>query len=711
MKRSAFHSLGRSFQVLSLRANGETRLHCLQFSFRTCLNQWLAFSSSSNVRPFPDYSPKKPTIRDSDLVHQISNAIRLRRSEPLRRVLKPFESKFRSDHLVWVLMSIKNDYKLVLDFFNWACLQRDPNLEARCIVIQIAAACKDLKVADELIRDFWAKPNLEVGHAFTLFVERLIYTYKEWGSDPHVFDVFFHVLAEAGLLAEARSFFDKLLNYGILVSVDSCNQYLSYLSNSTHGLVMTLKVYVEFSRAGVCWNTTSYNIIMSTLCQLARLKEAHTLLLQMEFKGYPPDVVSYSTIINGYCQIGELEEVLHLIEEMQFKGLKPNSYTYNSIILLLFKSGNVDKTETVLKEMVNQGITPDNVVYTTLIDGFCKRGNTQAAYMLFHEMQAQRIIPDFIAYTAIICGFCQNGNMLEADKLFTEMLGRGVRPDEVTYSALVDGYCKLGDMKKAFFVHNQMVRHGLVPNVVTYTTLADGLCKIGELETANELLKEMRAKGLQLNVWTYNSMVNGLCKVGNLPQALQLKEEMEVAGIHPDVVTYTTLMDAYCKMGEMGKASELLQEMLKRGLQPTVVTFNVLMNAFCQWGRLEDGEKLLQWMLDRKIMPNTTTYNCLMKQYSIRNNMHRTTEIYRAMQAEVSCSHRKAIEKQKSLDLNIWLGVSSESWATMGTRGQRDQNNANKLMLHGDILAVELLNLTTRGSDLVALYLSVAVLN
>ncbi|KAF7809217.1 glutathione S-transferase U17-like [Senna tora] len=59
---------------------------------------------------FPDYSPKKPAIKDTELVHHISTTIKLRRSEPLRRVLKPYESKFKPDHLIWVLMDIKNDY-------------------------------------------------------------------------------------------------------------------------------------------------------------------------------------------------------------------------------------------------------------------------------------------------------------------------------------------------------------------------------------------------------------------------------------------------------------------------------------------------------------------------------------------------------------------------------------------------------------------------
>ncbi|KAL6192428.1 hypothetical protein ACLB2K_033516 [Fragaria x ananassa] len=176
-------------QIFGYRA----QLNGSVFLFRSVSN--MLSSGSTDMRPFPDYSPKRPTIKDAELVHGISTTIKLRRFEPLRRILKHYESKFRSDHLIWVLMNIKSDYKLVLDLFDWACLRRDPTLEARCIVVHIAAASNDLKTAHGLIRDFWAKPKLDVSLSCTHFSDRLIYTYKDWGSEPHVFDVFFQQAA------------------------------------------------------------------------------------------------------------------------------------------------------------------------------------------------------------------------------------------------------------------------------------------------------------------------------------------------------------------------------------------------------------------------------------------------------------------------------------------------------------------------------------
>ncbi|XP_020975911.1 pentatricopeptide repeat-containing protein At1g05670, mitochondrial [Arachis ipaensis] len=593
-----------------------------------------SFFGPSNPRPFPDYSLKKPTVTDTHFVHRISTTIKQRRSEPLRRILKPYESKFKPDHFIWVLMDIKNDYNLVLDFFNWARLRRDPSLEALCIVLQISVAARDLRMAQRLVSEFWGRPRLNAHQVFDVFTERLIYTYKDWGADPHVFDVFFQVIVESGMLLEAGKLFYKLLSYGVVLSVDSCNLFLTRLGGSFKGMWTAVRVFREYAEVGVCWKTMSYNIILHCLCNLGKIREAHTLLIQMEFRGNVPDVVSYSTMISGYCQVGEVEKVLKLVEELRRKGLTPNEYTFNNILVLLCKAGEVVEAMKVLRQMSKQGAFPDNVVYTTLISSFCKSGNVSAAYKLFDEMRHKKINPDFVTYTSVLHGLCQTGQMVEAHQLFSEMIGKGLEPDEVTYTALIDGHCKAGEMKEAFSIHNQMVQKGLTPNIITYTALVDGLCKRGEVDIANDLLHEMAGKGLQLNLCTYNVMVNGLCKIGNIEQAIKLMEEMDLAGFYPDTITYTTVMDAYCKMGEMAKAHELLRIMLDKGLQPTVVTFNVLMNGFCMLGMVEDGERLIKWMLEKGIMPNATTFNSLMKQYCIRNNMRATTEIYKGMLAQ-----------------------------------------------------------------------------
>ncbi|KAL5826538.1 hypothetical protein ACOSQ4_018335 [Xanthoceras sorbifolium] len=103
MKSCAIFSLIPCFRLTYHVKLGTAPGYLPFFFFTRCLGERLYTSGSTNNRPFPDYSPKKPTIRNAELVYQISTAIKLRRYEPLHRVLKPYKSKFRSD---WFWISL-----------------------------------------------------------------------------------------------------------------------------------------------------------------------------------------------------------------------------------------------------------------------------------------------------------------------------------------------------------------------------------------------------------------------------------------------------------------------------------------------------------------------------------------------------------------------------------------------------------------------------
>ncbi|KAG2267263.1 hypothetical protein Bca52824_061818 [Brassica carinata] len=303
-------------------------------------------------------------------------------------------------------------------------------------------------MARSMISSFWERPKLNVNDSFVQFFDLLVYTYKDWGSDPHVFDVFFQLIP----------------------------------------VTCTLTAFKD------CDKTAAAIVVFRSFL---RISEAHHLLLLMELKGYTPDVVSYSTVVNGYCRFGELEKVWKLIEVMKDKGLKPNSYTYGSVILLLCRSCKLAEAEEAFREMIRQGIVPDTVVYTTLIDGFCKRGNIRAASKFFHEMLSLDIAPDVLTYTAVISGFCRVGDMVEAGKLFHEMLCRGLEPDSITFTEVINGYCKAGQEHEGGLVlYRGMVEKGFSVSASTYSALIKGFFKRKKFVEAREVFEQMKREGL-----------------------------------------------------------------------------------------------------------------------------------------------------------------------------------------------------------------------
>ncbi|KAG0463837.1 hypothetical protein HPP92_019906 [Vanilla planifolia] len=331
---------------------------------------------NTTLRPFPEYCPKKPSNHDAELVCTLTNAIKQRRSHLFHHALAPFAHRLRADHLIWSFPHLRCHPALALSFFRWFCRHnRFVPAEAQAIAAHLALSSGRVGAARQLLRQGL------VSHRH--FIEQVIYTYRYWSSDPSTFDLLFSVAVELGKLDDARSLFKRLTAFGVVISVDACNAFLSYLPVDE-----ALNVFVEFPLCGVRWNVTSYNIVIRVLCGVGKVGMARDFLRNMDsVDGFPPDVISYSTVIDGYCQAGELQKAYELFEEMGKKGLKPNKFTVNSIMGLLCRNGLAVEAERLLVQMVNQGIVPDSSVYTTLMNGFSKIGDLSAVYRMVNEMK------------------------------------------------------------------------------------------------------------------------------------------------------------------------------------------------------------------------------------------------------------------------------------------------------------------------------------
>ncbi|KAF9591959.1 hypothetical protein IFM89_010406 [Coptis chinensis] len=323
----------------------------------------------------------------------------------------------------------------------------------------------------QLIQEFWRKPILNIEVSLGSFVECLVYTYKDWGSDVFVFDLFFKVLVEVGLFDEARKFFDKMLSYGVVLSVDSCNFLLSRLSNCPNGSDIVGKIFSEFPELGVCWNVVSYNIMMHALCKLERVEEALALFGEMESKGCGPDVVSYSTVIDGYCHLGELQKALELVREMRVKGM-------------------LEDGERLLSWMLEKGIMPNATTYNSLMKQYCI-GN----------------------------------NMKATTKVYRGMCGQGVVPNNNTYNILIEGHSKARNMKEACYFHSEMVGKGFGLRASSYNALIRGLLKKKRMEEARKLFEQMRTEGLVADKEIYNIFLDLNYDEGNMQMTLELCDE------------------------------------------------------------------------------------------------------------------------------------------------------------------------------------------
>ncbi|KAD6453844.1 hypothetical protein E3N88_08550 [Mikania micrantha] len=325
--------------------------------------------------------------------------------------------------------------------------------------------------------------------------------------------------------------FDRAGDYGLKLSVISCNQLINLLVKEEK-FGRAEFVYREMIKRRIEVNLGTFNMVINGLCKAGRLHKAEDVFEDMQVRGILPSVVTYNTLIDGYCKKGG--------------------------------AGKMYKADALMKEMVKRKIFPNNITYNALIGGFCKVENVSAAMNLFKKMQVSGLKPDVVTYNSLINGLCCLGKPDEALALRDQMVDSGVEPSLVTFNVVMTGFSKKKMVDKCKEVFNDISKQGLVPNTYTYNILLNAYFQAGNLEDAAKLYKSMEG-AVSPNVSTYNSLIAGYSREGDTKTVNRLVDNMKDRDLKADIVTYNILIGALCKKGESREAVKLLNEMSRGG--------------------------------------------------------------------------------------------------------------------------------------------------
>lgn len=288
------------------------------------------------------------------------------------RIESLFDSALAPVLVSRVLVVLKEEPKLMVKLFRWAKTRIGfrHSTESYCIVIHVLFFNRMYHDAHlmfkEMILSSTPWPGLDLFDALWLTRNVCVTGYG-------VFDAFFSVLIELGMLEEANQCFERMKKYRVLPKVRSCNNLLRRLCESGRG-DMSRKVFRNMIGAGMSPSVFTYNIMICDRCKDQDMVGAMALFVQMKENGLLPDIVTYNTLIDGHGKVGFLNETINVYAEMREVGCSPDVITYNTLINCFCKYEKLPQAFEFLCQMKSDGLKPNVVTYSTLIDSFCKEG-------------------------------------------------------------------------------------------------------------------------------------------------------------------------------------------------------------------------------------------------------------------------------------------------------------------------------------------------
>ncbi|KAL6542494.1 hypothetical protein OROMI_024096 [Orobanche minor] len=164
-------------------------------------------------------------------------------------------------------------------------------------------------------------------------------------------------------------------------------------------------------------NLETYNVMVSFLCKVGRVKECYQVLQEMKKKGLSPDVSSYNFLLEACCREDLMRPAKRLWDEMFASGCCGNLNSYNILIKKLSELGQVEDACRLFHHMFEKGLEPGELTYISLLQGLCHTKNIEMALEVFNKSVEQDTTLATTLLSTFIFLLCKQGFLHPASKL------------------------------------------------------------------------------------------------------------------------------------------------------------------------------------------------------------------------------------------------------------------------------------------------------
>ncbi|KAJ4955974.1 hypothetical protein NE237_012757 [Protea cynaroides] len=310
-------------------------------------------------------------------------------------------------------------------------------------------------------------------------------------------------------------------------------------------------------------DTCTFNTLMTSHCNGGKLDEALKMFEKMSKLRIPPDSTTYSVLIRSLCQRKNLVRAEELFDDLWEKeilvrdfGCVPLVAAYNPMFVYLCGSGKTAKAERVFRQLLKRG-TQDPSSFKTLIMGHCKEGTLQAGYDLLVLMLRRDFVPDFQTYDSLIEGFLHKGEAgcaCFAQKTLEKMLKSSHLPRTSTFHSILAALVKEGCAREVAYFVTMMLEKKIRPSIHLLTDTIIFLFKSRLRDAAFEVLGTLYDKGYSVKM---EVLVSFLCENSKFLDAREMLVFSLERRQSVDIDICSTVITGLCRIRKASEAFSL----------------------------------------------------------------------------------------------------------------------------------------------------------
>ncbi|KAL8135710.1 hypothetical protein AgCh_010370 [Apium graveolens] len=402
--------------------------------------------------------------------------------------------------------------------------------------------------------------------------------------DEFVVSSLVHFYVKCGQLSNAH----KLLDMMREPDVSSWSALLAgYARKGNVG--ETKVVFDKMVKAGVEFNSVTWNGLIAGLNQSGHHLEAVYALRDMHSRGFEPDGTSVSS---GLSAVGDLEDVVmgNQIHDYVIKqGLGSDKWIFSALIDMYGKCSCTFEMSRIFDEMGDVDLGACNA----LIAGFSRNGLVNEALSVFEKCKAQGMELNVVTWTSMIAGCSQHGKDTEALELFREMQTVGVKPNAVTIPCLLPACGNIAALRHGKAAHGFSLRSGISYNVYVCSALIDMYANCGRIQAARRCFDNMPKP----NLVCWNAMMGGYAMHGKAKEVIDIFHLMQKNGQKPDFISFTSLLSACSHNGLTEEGKYFFRSMSREyGIEARVEHYACMVTLLGRAGKLDEAYSIIKKM-------------------------------------------------------------------------------------------------------------------